>query len=218
MDAKIRAYIDELFSETTPSRKAIELKEEMIQNLTEKYNDLLAEGKSPEASYNIVIAGIGDIGDLLKDLEKDAAHPETLAASRRKSALLTSIAVMMYIVSVVPLIVLGAFGRSDAAPIIGVVIMFFLIAGATGILIYNDMTKPKIRREDTMVAEFRQWQAASRQERALRSAISAALWAIAAATYFIVSFLTGYWHMTWLIFLIAVAVQAAINAVFTLKK
>jgi hypothetical protein len=218
METKIRAYIDELFSAATPSRKSVELKEEMIQNLTEKYNDLLAEGKTPEASYNIAIAGIGDISGLLKDLEKDAMHPETLAAARRKSAMLTSIAIMMYIISVVPLIVLGAFGRSDAAPIIGVAIMFFMIAGATGILIYNDMTKPKIRREDTMVEEFKQWQTGSRQERALRSAVSAALWAIAAATYFIVSFLTGYWHMTWLIFLVAVAVQAIINAAFTLKK
>lgn len=218
MEAKIRAYIDELFSETAPSRKAVELKEEMIQNLTEKYNDLLNEGKTPEASYNIVIAGIGDIDGLLKDLEKEALRPEMIAASRRKSAMLTSIAVMMYIVSVVPLIVLGAFGRSSVAPIIGLVIMFFMIAGATGILIYNGMTKPKFHREDTMVEEFRQWQSASRQERALRDAISAALWTISAATYLLVSFLTGYWHLTWLIFLVAAAVQAVINAAFALRK
>ena len=49
MEEKIRRHVDELFSGTAPSRRSVELKEEMIQNLTEKYNDLIAEGKTPEA-------------------------------------------------------------------------------------------------------------------------------------------------------------------------
>jgi hypothetical protein len=218
MEPNIRAYVDDLFAGTAPSRKSVELKEEMIQNLTEKYNDLIAEGKTPEAAYNIAIAGIGDISDLLKDLEKDSPQPEVMAAYRQRSAMFTTIAIMMYILSVVPLIILSALVHSITGPITGVCIMFFLIAGATGLLIYNGMTKPKYRREDTIVEEFKQWQHGSQEERALRKAIGTALWTITVAIYIIVSFTTGFWHMTWLIFLVAVAVQAIINAAFAFKK
>ena len=67
MEDKLRRYVDGLFEEATPSRKTVELKEEMIQNLEDKYNDLLKDGKTPEAAFNIVIAGIGDVSALLKE-------------------------------------------------------------------------------------------------------------------------------------------------------
>ena len=50
MENKLRAYMEELFSEVTPTKQAVELKEEILQNLMDKYHDLLAEGKSPEAA------------------------------------------------------------------------------------------------------------------------------------------------------------------------
>ena len=50
MKDKLRKHVDGIFEETTPTRKAIELKEEMIQNLEDKYKDLISEGKTPEAA------------------------------------------------------------------------------------------------------------------------------------------------------------------------
>jgi hypothetical protein len=217
MVQKIRAYVDDLFAGTQPSRKSVELKEEMIQNLTEKYNDLLSQGKTPEAAYNIAIAGIGDVSDLLKDLEKETISPEAVNAYRQRSAMFTAIAIMMYIISVVPLILLASFSRYPNAPIIGVAIMFFLIAGATGLLIYNGMTKPKLGKEN-IVEEFKQWQSDNRQEKAMRNAIGSALWTLAVAVYLIVSFTTAAWHLSWIVFLVAAAIQAVINAAFAFKK
>lgn len=219
MEGNIRVYVEELFAGTTPSKRAVELKEEMIQNLTEKYNDLLSEGKTPEAAFNIAVAGIGDISYLLKDLEKDAAHPEIIAAQRQRSAMLTAIAIMMYILSVVPLIILGVLTRGDTGPLIGVVIMFIFIAGATGLLIYNGMTKPKyLKTDDTMVEEFKEWQSASAEQKSLRNSISSSIWALILAIYFLVSFLTGAWYITWVIFVIGAAIQSIVNIFFTVKK
>ncbi|MEL4105513.1 permease prefix domain 1-containing protein [Oscillospiraceae bacterium WX1] len=219
MEDKIRRYIDGLFQNTAPTRKAVELKEEMIQNLTEKYNDLLSEGKTPEAAYNIAIAGIGDISGLMKDLERDTINPEDQNAQRQKTAMLTAIAVMLYILSVVPLIVLGAVFQSGTAGVIGVVIMFLLIAGATGLLIYNHMSKPKyIREDDTVVEEFRQWQSDTRDKKALRDAVSGAVWSLIVALYFIISFTTQAWYITWVIFIIGGAVQSLLNVGFMMKK
>ena len=217
MEQQIRAYVDELFADTVPSRRSVELKEEMIQNLTEKYNDLLSEGKTSEAAYNIAIAGIGDVSYLLKDLEKDITDPVVMAKQRQKTAMFTAIAVMLYILSVVPIILLSVLYPGGWLP--GLILMFLFIAIATGLLIYNGMTRPKyIKTDDTIVEEFRQWQSESQDRRALRKAINTALWVIAVAVYLIVGATTDHWHPTWIIFVIAAAIQALINTVFALKK
>lgn len=219
MDGNIRAYIDELFNGTTPSRKSVELKEEMIQNLTEKYNDLLSEGKSPEAAYNVAIASIGDVSALLKDLENDSVDPAVLTMQRQKTAMLTAIAIMMYIVSVVPLIILAALVGSTSATITGVVIMFILCAVATGMLVYNHMSKPKyIKEDDTMVEDFRKWQSDTHDKKTMNSAVTSAMWSLLVALYFIVSFATGAWYITWVIFIIGAAIQSILKAAFAMRK
>ena len=218
MEDKIRKHIDSIFEETTPSRKAYELKEEMIQNLEDKYKDLISEGKSPESAYNIVIAGIGDISGLLNELEDEQkSNPwkkyETEAA-RKKSAMLTAIAVMLYILSVLPLIIFDSIS-TRAADTIGLPSMFVMWAIATGLLVYNSMTKPKyIKESDTMVEEFREWKDKSSDKRKMRKAISTALWTLIIALYFVLSFTTHAWHMTWILFLLGFAAEAFIN-IFT---
>jgi len=222
MEDKLRIYVDDLFADTALTTKAVELKEEMIQNLNDKYNDLISDGKTQEAAYNIVIAGIGDISGLLAELETDST-PELpgifeLEIARRISAMFTAIAVMVYILSPLPLTILAMFGVKSAGRI-GVPVMFVMIAAATGLLVYNYMTKPRhYKGADTMVAQFREWQSDTRSRKSLRRAISAALWAIIVALYFIISFWTQAWHISWLVFLFGVAVEAFINIFFTLKQ
>jgi len=223
MEDKLRRYIDGLFARTAPTIKAIELKEEMLQNLNDKYNDLITEGKTPEAAYNIAIAGIGDVSGLLEELEGEEMEFDenfyyNLEVSRQKNAMLTAAAVMTYILSILPLIILTMFESRFAAHI-GVPVMFIMIAAATGILIYNNMTKPKIlKNRDTMVGEFREWQADAHDRKALRRAMSSALWSVLVALYFIISFWSGAWHLTWIAFLIGAAIEAVLNIFFTLKK
>ena len=221
MEDKLRRYVDGLFARTVPTKKAVELKEEMLQNLNDKYSDLIAEGKTPEAAYNIAIAGIGDVSGLLSELEADDMYEpdmEEFEAAKRKSALLTAIAVMVYILSFLPALLLSQItGRFDV--IIGVPIMFVMIAFATGLLIYNNMTKPRFSKGSaTMVEEFREWQAGASDKRSLRRAMSSALWTILVALYFILSFITDGWAFTWILFLLGAAAEAIINIFFTLKN
>ncbi|MCL2401160.1 MAG: permease prefix domain 1-containing protein [Oscillospiraceae bacterium] len=219
MEDKLRRYVEGLFEETAPTKKAVELKEEMIQNLQDKYKDLIADGKTPEAAYNIVVAGIGDVGTLIKELEDDTMPDiEKYKEAQSKSAMLTAIAVMMYILSVLPLVMLSLF-NSRHADTIGLLILFIMVAGATGILIYNNMSKPKYKKEsDTMVEEFLEWQADTDERRTLRKAISGMLWSIIVVVYIIVSFATHMWHITWVIFVLAGAIESLINILFTIKK
>lgn len=61
MQDKLRAFIDTLFEDAPAGKKVVELKEEMLQNLNDKYSDLLSEGKSEEAAYNLAVASVGDV-------------------------------------------------------------------------------------------------------------------------------------------------------------
>jgi len=222
MEDRLRRYVDDLFAETAPTKKAVELKEEMIQNLQDKYNDLISDGKTQEAAYNIVVAGIGDISDLLEELDTADApivyRSLESEAIRLRSAMLTAIAVMGYILSPLPLIILALLGSFLYARI-GIPVLFVLIAASTGLLVFNSMTKPRYFKEsDSMVEEFREWQSDTQSRKALRRAISSALWAVIIAIYFIASFGTHAWHLTWIIFILGAAVEAFINLFFTLKK
>ena len=221
----LRRYVDSLFKDATPTKKSVELKEEMIQNLQDKYNDLISEGKTNEAAYNIAVAGIGDISGLLNELEKDTMpyeYDETfilkVEKARTKSAMLTAIAVMMYILCVLPLIIMSmvGFAYSDQ---IGVPLMFLMIAGATGLLIYNGMTQPKYgKQQDTVVEEFREWQSDEKERKSLRKAISSAMWSLIVVVYIVVSFWTGAWFITWIIFIMGAAVESLINVFFSIRK
>ena len=98
-------------------------------------------------------------------------------------------------------------------PIIGLTIMFALIAVATGLLVYNSSLRPKYEKmDDTMVEEFKQWQDESKHKNEKRSAYLGAFWSLIVALYFIISFATMAWYITWIIFLIGAAVEQIIKA------
>ncbi len=215
MQDKLRQYIDALFADAPQNKKTIELKEEMLQNLLDKYNDLLAEGKTEEAAYNLAVASVGDISELIEQLREHTQQTppvEAVERERRRSATLVSIAVALYILSVIPPII-----TMDAT--VGPVLMFIMIALATALIIYNSMTRVKYKKaDDTVVEEFKEWQSSSSNQRQAFRAISSALWALTVVAYVLVSFGSGMWHITWVIFLIAAAINAVIKAIFDLKR
>jgi len=219
MEDKLRRYIESLFEETTPTKKAVELTEEMLQNLEDKYRDLLAEGKTPEAAFNIAVAGIGDVSALLRQLEEgfhSEPEQERHEKARRKSAMLTAIAVMLYIVSVLPIYFFGTVGLGPME--LAIPLFILIIATATGLLVYNQMTKPKQHKEaDTMVEAFREWQAGTQDRRQMRIAISFALWSLILVLYFIISFTTWAWHITWIFFIVGILVESLIHLFYAIK-
>jgi len=222
MEDKLRMYVDNLFEETIPTRKSVELKEEMIQNLQDKYNDLISEGKTEEAAYNIAVAGIGDVSGLLAELEAGAMLEEPdmfdYETARQRSAMLTAVAVMMYILSLLPMFILDMTGNKFFG-VIGGSSALVMIAAATGILVFNNMTRPKFKKKpSTIVDEFREWQSNEQDRKTLRKAISSALWPVILVLYFLISFISGWWHITWIIFLLGAAAETLINLFFTLRK
>ncbi len=240
MKAKLTEYIDTIFADAerrAPGNQDLsELKEEMLQNLNEKYEDLIAGGKSPAAAYNIAISNMGDISVLLDSVcgpqaggtpsDKNTAGspkprrtPEDEAEIqkfRNRSAILTSIAVALYILCVVPCIITD----ND----VGAVLMFLMIAGATAILIFNGMSKPKCLQDEEEGADGSDAEKKTKKDdgRPPRSSvykvISATLWILTTCAFLIVSFATGLWLVTWMLFLIAAATDNIIKAIFDIRR
>ena len=124
----------------------------------------------------------------------------------RKKALFTTVAVMLYILSVVVIIFFSTVLRS---PIVGVCVFFIVIAVATGLLIYIEMTKP-------LTNEKKKEKVLTREDR-LYKRITSVLALFVLAIYLIVSFLTMAWGVTWILWIVYVLLTEIIKLGFSLK-
>lgn len=222
MEDKLRAHMEHLFRDVPPTKKAVELKEEILQNLVDKYHDLIQEGKSEEAAYNIAVASIGDISELLESLKDtssakaNAYMDEEYRAWKKRSSILIPTAVLLYICSVIPPIIASELRWMNDS--VGPCFMFVFIGIATAIIVFNNMSKPTVSKVDgTIMEEFKEWKASQDDKKKVRKSINSALWTLILVLYFLISFSTGAWHITWVIFLVGAAAESIIKAIFELK-
>ena len=124
--------------------------------------------------------------------------------TKSKYARNLAVAIGLYIFSVVSIIL---FAAGFDKPIIGICIFFTIIAVATGLIIYNSiMYGKKIKNEK------------EEKERGQLKLITDVVDLIGVVVYFLVSFLTMAWHITWIIFLIIPAVDGIIKILFSFKN
>ena len=177
-------------------------KQEILQNTLDRYDDLIAEGKTEEAAYRLAISGIGDINEILGRKESElpavtvtAERTETDTAVKK---LMRAIAVGLYILCPLPLIVLSEIGM----PIFGLSGLLCFVAVATVLIILGaKKTDDRQRKEND-----------DEPKSELGKSVSGLIWAIGLAFYLIISFLTMAWHVTWVIFPILAAVNAMVCA------
>ena len=176
-----------------------DMKQEILQNTLDRYDDLLAQGKAPEAAYRLAITGIGDINEVLGSTAPSPAPMPTAtsAAEEEKSdkkKLMRAVAIGMYICCVLPLFILGNIGNG----IIGLCLMFLLIAAATVLMVMASSDKEEKEQED--------------QQKSKQTPLDKTLNTVALVLFLALSFFTGAWHITWLIWPIMAAVKGIIRA------
>ena len=202
MKEQLIQYVNLLFAGTTGCD---DIRQEILQNTLDRYDDLIAEGKTPEAAYRLAIMGIGDISELLCKPQNTSAAP---GAARNKDddstpkKILRAVGIALYILCPIPLIVLSELGMD----IIGLCGTLGIVAVATVLVILG---AKKDSQEDVQ-------ERSPKQE--LRNSINSMMWALGLAIYFILSFATGAWYITWLVFLIIGAVQGLVNAIMDYKE
>lgn len=156
MKSKIRVYVESLFDGALKTEQVVELREEILQNVIDKYDDLVADGRSQDEAYRIAVSGIGDINDLLHSMG---------SKSEEKN-----------------------YNSYDAANV-------------NNMNSVNNVAANKKEEDDSVV-----------------KSIKAAIWAVGVVVYFIVSFSTGAWFITWLIFCITDSITEVVKACFMLKE
>jgi hypothetical protein len=218
MKENLRTYIENLFAQAPTNAKVLELKEELLSNLNAKYDDLVTLGRSEDDAYKIAVGGIGDVNELIKGLENDKIYNYARQESeRRKSAILVSVAVGLYIIALAAVILCETI--PSVGPVAGSVIMFVIMAIATSLLVYNAMSHPKYHKfDDTIVEEFKERNNTKSQNRQVYCSIKSALWSIIVALYLIISFIFGAWAFSWIIFIIGIALQHIIKLAFEIRR
>lgn len=224
MNEKIKKHIEMLFTAAPKTRKALDMKEEMTQNTIEKYEDLLSEGYASEDAYQTVINSIGDVTELFEDLEEK--NPLCLTETdRRKKAMLTAIAVGFYIFAGVVLLTFTLLedsfiltGARIDFSLLGLVLAGVICIAPTCMLVYAANMYPNYqKKEDNLVENYKESKHASNRDKAIRTSVSAIIWTLTIVLYFLVSFKTSAWYVTWVIFLIGACVQAVVELIISLK-
>lgn len=210
MKDQLIRYVDLLFAGAS---NAGDIKQEILQNTLDRYDDLVAQGKTPEAAYSLAISGIGDVSELLSSssstemAESSASKLQTQEHSYTPAwkKALRAIAVCMYIISIIPLIVLAELDME----ILGLCGMLAIVGVATALIIITAGGSKEEKEDPTKPLTAQQ---------ELRKAVKSTINTIGLVVYFAISFLTQAWHITWLIFPIMGAVNGLVNACIDLKE
>lgn len=137
--------------------------------------------------------------------EKKEEKVLTRQEAKEKSAKVVSASIFIYVAAVAFLMI--AIPVQHANPIIASSIFLLLIGWATARIIRNHMSMPK----------FEKTKAEKRQDKVLRQ-INGIIGSICVAIYFIVSFITLAWHITWVIFVINGLICQVVKLIFMLKE
>ncbi len=174
----IKNYLETMFANLPNTPEVKKAKDELLQMMEDKYNELTAQGISENEAVGTVISEFGNLDELAEDLglEKEVNEANTRQENvnrrfvsmdevkrylsyRTKSAIFISVGVMLCIISVI-FPILGGISTM-ISPGLSVGLMFLSIAIAVGLFIVNGVLSRDwsyIRREpcqiDMSTAEY----------------------------------------------------------------
>lgn len=207
MREQLIQYVSLLFA---GAQDCEDIKQEILQNTLDRYDDLVAEGKAPEAAYRLAITGIGDINEILGRSPQSQYHsipsaPAADTAEEKERKQKRAFAIGFYIVCPIPLFILSELGLDT----MGLCMTLLLVAAATILLIQNSPKKAITEPQEAAPLTPRQ---------ELRKSVSSLIWALGLALYFILSVVTQAWYITWVMFPIIGAVQGLARAILDLME
>ena len=112
-----------------------------------------------------------------------------------------AISIGLYIFSLTALIL---FAAGFDQPVVGVCAFFTFIAIATGLIIYNSIMYGKKRKKE-------------KNDNLQTKLVIEVVNTLGVVLYFLVSFITNAWHITWIIFIIMASVDTIIKLLFSVK-
>ena len=185
-----------------------DIKQEILQNTLDRYDDLIAEGKVPEAAYRMAISGIGDINEFLGTSHAVPRAPEAAKETKEddeKKKKLRATAIALYILCPIPLFLMSEMG----AAIIGLCGLLIMVAIATALIIMSSKQDDEEPQEEPQPLTPQQ-----KQRKTLKTILNLT----ALVVFLLLSILTGAWYITWLVFPIAAVIWQLLEAIQNLKE
>ena len=217
MRDQLTQYVNLLFAGNTDAE---DIRMEILQNTLDRYDDLISQGKTPEAAYRLAISGIGDIGEILgghaepaySRTEYEEAPIYSGETTLEKLGLdltrtMRAIAIGLYILCPIPVIALDLIGMD----VLGVCMTLAIVAAATVLLIL-------FRKKNEEPVHYERREVSSNHRNAVKKSVSSLISTVGLVLYFIISFATGAWFITWLVFPIIGAVKGLVGACLDLKE
>lgn len=220
MRNKLICYVNSIFEGIPDAPELQELREEILQNTLDRYDEECTRGVSEMVAYNVAVMSIGDTDELL------AAYRKPKKEKKSSRRVCVAIAIALYILCVVPPAVADEMGWPEA---LGVSLMFLMIAAATALIILSGGREkpaaPKASAPQGVPVQpaAQPVQAASAQEerssavKILRGVLTPLYW-LAAVGLFLAAGFAGYWYVAWVIFIAAGAVGDVITGIVYMAK
>ena len=137
---------------------------------------------------------------------KKVEDGKVVEGPNKKKALLICISIVLYFAAISFIILGDELLHLNDGLLVSIFLM--IIALATGLLVYTCMTMPsnrdKVEKED--------------KNNPIEKTIIGSLALITTGIYLLISFSTGAWHITWIIFLIFAVIARIIKLIFYLKE
>lgn len=148
----IRNYLETMFANLPNTAEVLHAKNELLQMMEDKYNELIAEGKSDNEAVGTVIAEFGNLDEISEDLGIHSFVSNTDNISRRtitleetkqylhdrsSRAFKLALGVFLCIISVIGPILSEAFSTTDA---LGIFLFMGCIAVAIVLFVYSSIT------------------------------------------------------------------------------
>lgn len=162
----IKNYLDNMFVNLPKTSQMLKVKNDILSNMEEKYNELKNEGKSENEAIGIVISEFGNIDELLEELgikheNEGPALPtvtqeeaESFMAAKKESGLYVGLGVVLCIMGGAMLILIttlvedGIIARGvkgDFKDMLGLIGLFILVVPAIALFIYSGMKMEKYK-------------------------------------------------------------------------
>ncbi|MBW9146481.1 hypothetical protein KTC92_10300 [Clostridium sp. CM027] len=162
----IKNYLDNMFKVLPRTNQTVKLKNDLLWNMEEKYNENKNDGKSENEAIGIVISEFGNIDELIDELGiehmKDDVKLKTITqedadnfmAEKKRSGLLLGIGVSLCIVATAILILIttlvdnGILGKGiskNFSDMFGIIPLFILLVPAIALFIYSGIKLEKYK-------------------------------------------------------------------------
>ena len=213
------------------NHRTLEFKEELIANALEKYNDLVLRGYGEDEAFQTVVGSIGDVQQLFAEMgiNDDYSHAYYLQwakEAQEKKAALTAVSAGLFLlagaVAVISFLLYWyniklIYINGQNLNLLGIGIALLICIVPVSLLVYARRIQPPAELAEYAAGRGLPTNSESRKQRRrrfkqIKGSLEGLMWLLIVIIYFVVSFSTHAWYITWIIFLGGAAVECLLDA------